>query len=147
MNGSILLKSYGGGNYQIYGGPIRLKPQGMIGVNMTQSDMNCQINIPTKDFQVPPVELTLIGLRQALRYAWQGFPVYVGCGAGWGRTGTFLALLAKAWGIKDPVGWVRKTYTKEAVETADQERYVRDFVIPWDIRWLVFRMKITGIFS
>ena len=47
-------------------------------------------------------------------------PVYVGCAAGLGRTGTFLAALARLAGIDDGVAWTRANYDPRAVETAEQ---------------------------
>jgi protein-tyrosine phosphatase len=47
-------------------------------------------------------------------------PVYVGCAAGLGRTGTFIAALARMAGIGDAVAWVRENYDARAVETAEQ---------------------------
>ncbi len=54
--------------------------------------------------------------------------VYIGCSAGMGRTGTALSILAHLHGVvppsKGPIAWVRETYNKGAVETAQQRRYV-----------------------
>jgi len=54
--------------------------------------------------------------------------VYIGCGAGIGRTGTALSILAHLHGVvppsKGPIAWVREVYNKGAVETAQQRRYV-----------------------
>lgn len=144
-NGSITLPGFfNTGGYQVFGGPIVKRPPSMVGVNMTLRDYGCRFNVPTEDFKTPPVPLTLMALEQALRTLWGGDPVYVGCGAGWGRTGTFMALLVKAWGIENPIGWLRENYVEEAVETTDQARYVRDFVIPGRIKWLIFKMKVTA---
>ena len=41
---------------------------------------------------------------------------------GWGRTGLFLALLAKVCGVENPVTYVRENYSPRAVETTDQHR-------------------------
>jgi hypothetical protein len=54
--------------------------------------------------------------------------VYIGCGAGMGRTGTALSILAHLHGVvppsKGPIAWVREVYHKGAVETPEQRRYV-----------------------
>ena len=53
----------------------------------------------------------------------------VGCLGGSGRTGTVLACMAVLAGVPPPeaVPWVRETYRREAVETADQEAWVQWF--------------------
>lgn len=48
-----------------------------------------------------------------------------------GRTGLFLAILAKAVGFNDPVAYVRKHYYNHAVETAEQAKYVEAFDVSW----------------
>ncbi len=54
--------------------------------------------------------------------------VYIGCGAGIGRTGTALSILAHLHGVlppsKGPIAWVREVYNEGAVETPEQRRYV-----------------------
>ncbi len=52
--------------------------------------------------------------------------LYMGCGAGLGRTGTALAILVGLLGVSDkPVEWVRKHYNSRAVETTAQVEYVK----------------------
>lgn len=52
--------------------------------------------------------------------------LYMGCGAGHGRTGTALAILVGLLGVSDkPVEWVRKNYNSQAVETTAQVEYVK----------------------
>lgn len=53
-----------------------------------------------------------------------GEPVYVGCMMGQGRTGTFLAVMAKLAGEAEPVAYVRNRYNGKAVETRPQEAFV-----------------------
>ncbi|MGZ7140838.1 phosphatase domain-containing putative toxin, partial [Streptococcus pyogenes] len=67
----------------------------------------CSVDIPTRDFSIPNTTLMTDGLRQALALVLSGQPVYAGCMGGIGRTGLFLAILAKAWGIDNPVQFVR----------------------------------------
>lgn len=86
------------------------------------------VHLPIHDFAVPEnakaVEYALMDTFDA---AIEGKQVYVGCMGGWGRTGLFLALMAKAAGITDPVEYVRANYTSRAVETREQYSYVQKF--------------------
>jgi len=74
---------------------------------------------PTQAHLVDGLVRTLVLMRDAPQLL-----VYVGCAAGLGRTGTFIAALARLAGIVDPVAWVRTNYDPRAVETADQEAAV-----------------------
>lgn len=86
------------------------------------------VHLPIRDFEVPASSTeTERALIRAFAAAISGDPVYVGCMGGWGRTGLFLALMAKVAGVPDPVGYVRKHYTPKAVETKDQQAYVDKF--------------------
>lgn len=86
------------------------------------------VHLPIHDFSIPEsakaVEYALMDTFDA---ALDGKQVYVGCMGGWGRTGLFLALMAKAAGIPDPVEYVRENYTPKAVETREQYTYVQRF--------------------
>lgn len=129
---------------KIYGGPYRQKPFGMRGVKMAQEiDMPFFVSVPTKDFSVPDTYQMVDGVEKTLMALAKGHDVYVGCMGGIGRTGLFLAVLAKTLGIKDPVGWVRKNYMPHAVETAQQKRYVDEF--PTDLLdYAVFKAKVVA---
>jgi hypothetical protein len=86
------------------------------------------VHLPIPDFSVPASQgETWVAVRQAFEAALEGKKVYVGCLGGWGRTGLFLALLAKAAGVEDPVAFVRANYTSRAVETKAQQRFVDNF--------------------
>ena len=78
-------------------------------------------------------------IRRTLEAAMTGQRVYVGCMGGWGRTGMFLALLAKVCGEEMPVMYVRHHYTPRAVETTEQARYVTEFDVSELRRWLFWR--------
>lgn len=86
------------------------------------------VHVPIHDFDVPqnPVKVR-DAVAQTLIAALSGREVYVGCMGGWGRTGLFLALVAKAAGVDDPVTYVRENYTSRAIETKAQEDYVKNF--------------------
>lgn len=81
------------------------------------------------DFRLPADRADAVA---ALREAWEraeGERVEVACGGGVGRTGTALACLAVIDGVpaREAVSYVRAHYTKRAVETPWQKRYVRNF--------------------
>lgn len=67
---------------------------------------------------------TLQSLRDRVR---TGEHVEIGCLGGHGRTGTALASLAVLAGTPpdDAVAWVRANYCDRAVETAEQEAFIR----------------------
>ena len=89
---------------------------------------NVDVHLPIRDFGVPASAVRVEdALRDTLMAALKGREVYVGCMGGWGRTGLFLALLAKACGVEDPVGFVRSNYSSRAVETDAQVDYVENF--------------------
>ena len=68
-------------------------------------------------------------IHDAFDAAREGRRVEVGCVAGHGRTGTVLACMAVLAGVPGPdaVDWVRANYLPGAVETPEQERWVRWF--------------------
>lgn len=83
-----------------------------------------------EDFGLPTDrELAAQQIAEAFGRAQQGGLVEVGCLGGRGRTGTVLACMAVLAGVPsaEAVAWVRAAYRREAVETADQEAWVRWF--------------------
>lgn len=120
---------------KIYGGPYRNKPVDVLGVKMAEEiHLPCFIGVPTRDFSVPDVRLMREGLEDGVVAIMQGKKLYAGCMGGTGRTGLYLALVAKAFGLeaeahgrKGPVGYVRKHYKAHAVETSEQQKYIDDF--------------------
>jgi hypothetical protein len=86
------------------------------------------VHLPINDFSVPSdAKAVEYALTDTFDAAIDGKTVYVGCMGGWGRTGLFLALMAKAAGVADPVTYVREHYTPKAVETREQKAYVAKF--------------------
>jgi protein-tyrosine phosphatase len=85
------------------------------------------------------------GLEKAVQAITLGYPLYVGCMGGKGRTGLFLAVLAKAWGIKNPVEYVRANYYPHAVETKEQYAYVTNFKVSKAIRRRVWKAKAKSL--
>jgi len=132
----------------IAGGPFRDCPLGVFGVRLTEQQPlewrgpEASLWLPIPDFSVPQMPAAAVGeaVVSALQASFSG-PVYVGCMGGWGRTGLFLALLAKAWGMSSPVAYVRREYGRAAVETAEQERYVAEFDAA-RLKRQVFRMVV-----
>jgi hypothetical protein len=83
------------------------------------------------DFGVPEDPLPVAAaLRRLLERARGRERVEVGCLGGHGRTGTALACLAIMSGhpSDDAIVWVRANYCAHAVETAQQEAFVAEFV-------------------
>lgn len=136
---------FGGGVVEIFGGPYVNRPAQMTGVKLAvEIDRPCDINLPVRDYSVPEVDQAQAALRECLARMLKGEQLYVGCWGGTGRTGLFMALLAKAAGVSDPVAYVRATYNDHAVETPEQEAYVRDFpvgMLKWAYRAASFSAK------
>ncbi len=82
------------------------------------------IDVP--DFAAPTQAQLAEGLVRTLELLRDApdLPVYVGCAAGLGRTGTFIAALARLAGIADAVAWTRANYDPRAVETEAQAQAV-----------------------
>lgn len=147
--------------HRLYGGPYINKPDGMIGVKMAaEINRSCEIDIPTKDFNVPNVNELKYGIASALVYMELGAEVYVGCMGGIGRTGLFMAALLKyvQGGTHGElaVNKVRSEYKVTAVETQQQMQFINELVfdemdLSLDIeRTLigrVYRPPVTGIWG
>ena len=116
--------------FVVTGGPFMDCPKTMKGVKMAKEIAKaCAVDIPTVDFQTPDRKTLYRGLSKAIDLMLAGEPLYVGCMGGKGRTGLFLAVLAKAFGVKKPVEYVREHYYEHAVETKEQYAFVRKFTI------------------
>ena len=130
---------------RIYGGPYSKKPRHMIGVKLApEVPGNANYIVPIRDFGVP-TDLTNLNYTVAKvlhLLADNERPVYVGCYGGQGRTGLFLALVAKATGVGDPVAYVRENFNPKAVETEAQEEYVDMYESP-----LTWRDKLSLIWT
>ena len=123
----------------------------------------CDIAVPCVDFGVPNERVFRQALHLAATNLVNGKRVFIGCGYGIGRTGTFLAALAKLhhevlWRVRsasesgeivviDPVEEIRDVYYKGAVETKEQADFVRLLDVQWLARWLAFRIKPTSVFD
>jgi hypothetical protein len=139
---------------QVIGGPFDNFKPGVNGdfgvcVRAEQVPSTAHVKVPIHDFRAPAPDQTDEvdrALKSAFEAALTGKRVWVGCMGGWGRTGLFLALMAKVAGAEDPVGYVRRHYAPRAVETPDQLNYVKHFDVDelrswlcrraWTQRWL-----------
>lgn len=127
----------------IYGGPYRNVPEDMFdrGVKMAAEISHAHlIDIPTRDFDVPDVEVFRTGLLKAIIYMKEHGELYAGCMGGIGRTGLFMAGMAKCMReagemlgvvseghpIPTEVLYVRKHYKGHAVETQQQIEFIRN---------------------
>jgi protein-tyrosine phosphatase len=84
--------------------------------------------LPIPDFDIPQAETLLSGLAQVQAEAHAGHNVAVHCNAGVGRTGLFMACLARrVFGMsgKQAVAWVQQ-YIAHAVETESQYSFVEN---------------------
>lgn len=138
-----------GKHFTVTGGPSHAElAQHMFFVKMAaEIQVHCDVSIPTRDFKTPPAQQMHDGLIEAVLQITSGKPVYVGCMAGRGRTGLFLAVLAKAFGIVAPVEYVREHYFAHAVETDEQYAYVMNFPIPQEVTNRILWSKLWSVFS
>ncbi len=86
--------------------------------------------IDWEDFGLPAdPQRAAAQIRAAFARAQAGERVEVGCAGGLGRTGTVLACMAVLAGVPSDaaVAWVRSNYDERAVETVEQEDWVRSF--------------------
>lgn len=127
---------------RIYGGPYLSKPEDLFGVKMAaEIDRPCTVDIPTEDFHVPDTEDLKLGMIHAAILLKNYGRVYAGCWGGIGRTGLFMAAMAKmmetselvdvpnkleAQGLSPAVAYVRQHYKGHAVETRQQLQYLND---------------------
>lgn len=136
------------GTRPIAAGPYRDKPHEQPGIKLAaEINARCIVDCPIKDFGVPDPKLIESALLSTMTLMRGGIVPYVGCWGGKGRTGLFLALMLKVsyqlcrrfWHSReiDYVAGIRNLYSIHAVETQDQEDFVRDF----DVSWLVKEAK------
>lgn len=119
---------HGGKSLVVYGGPYFAKPEGFWGVKLAaELPLPCEVDLPIRDYSVPEESAARRALERTLEALFRGERVYAGCFGGKGRTGLFLSLLAKSFGVEDPVGYARRLYHPSAVETKEQEAFVGSF--------------------
>jgi protein-tyrosine phosphatase len=98
--------------------------------------------IDWEDFGLPENPgLAAQQIVDAFGEARRGGLVEVGCLGGSGRTGTALACMAVLAGVPatEAVAWVRASYRPQAVETTEQEAWVR-----WFAEWATAHPGVSG---
>ena len=84
------------------------------------------IHLPIPDFGVPSNGGLVRAVNAVIAHAQTGRNIAIHCSAGIGRTGLFVALLAKqvlGFSGEEAIAWVRQ-YIPWAVETAEQRQLV-----------------------
>jgi protein-tyrosine phosphatase len=88
------------------------------------------LHLPFPDYGIPSNKGDITSaIDKVVNQAENGGNIAVHCMAGIGRTGTFLACLAKQrfdFNGRESIDWIRK-YIPSALENEQQENYVRDF--------------------
>ena len=113
---------------EVMGGPYPAKPTEYLGIKMAaEIAMPCDINIPTRDFDVPNYTDLDTGIRKSLFNIAKGEKIWVGCMGGIGRTGLYFGALAKLLNIDDPVKYVRANFKPHAIETKQQQEFVNNY--------------------
>lgn len=120
----------------ITGGPFDAIPDGAFGVCLepaAEKAWLAEVPLPTADFGLPDPEALRRAVAAVLAQleAEPERPVHVGCRAGVGRTGLFMACLARAAGVEgDALDYVRRHYLPHAAETDAQQAMARSFTWP-----------------
>lgn len=120
----------------VTGGPFDAIPDGAFGVCLepeAQKAWLADVILPIPDFGVPDPAALKVAVGTVLRQleAEPARPVHVGCRAGIGRTGLFLACLAHAAGVEgNALDHVRAHYLPHAAETPEQAAAARAFRWP-----------------
>lgn len=87
-------------------------------------------DLEISDYGIPRLSFNF--LKWILEELKAGRKILVICKGGHGRTGLVLASLIRILepDIRDPVQAIRERYCKEAIETKEQEKFVRNLLLP-----------------
>ncbi len=86
------------------------------------------IHLPIPDFDVPSKEALEEAVKKTVEHAQAGKNIVIHCHAGLGRTGLFVAYLAKqvlGLSSEEAIHWTRR-YVRHALETYEQEKFIID---------------------
>ncbi len=98
-----------------------------LGITPPKDLLSPQVTIDWPDMSIPAIDKprwdALVKMLVQTRR-----PIFMGCGAGHGRTGTALVIVGCLTGVipkdVDPVTWVRERYCPQAVESSSQVSYI-----------------------
>jgi hypothetical protein len=141
---------------RVFGGPFRNYIKGqrrLVGIKMALEIQHPhEFKVDTLDYSVPSMQAMHAGIRYGLEKIIEGCDLYVGCMGGTGRTGLYMACLAKVMQEYDggdlplktpevsysfvPVQYVRDYYKPHAVETEEQIEFVSKFDTSAHLKWL-----------
>jgi hypothetical protein len=137
---------------EIAGGPYKLKPEGYFGIKMAaEVRAGCGIDIPIRDYCVPEEGTFKRGLVLGIMAVSLGQKLYVGCFGGIGRTGLYMAGLAKVMAeyrkkmhrpTFDPILYVRRQYLAKAVETPQQEAFINTLDVQPIVDWWHYTQRV-----
>lgn len=156
MNGQIEIE-LNGRKVTVMGGPYREKPEGIKGVKLApEINAACDVSIDIPDYSVPGVLYVHHAMKDMFTILNQDGKIYLGCFGGIGRTGMIMACLIKTigmanlqaeektwlykikkffggvpsnhlWMINYPIQFIRDEYLSTAVETPEQEAFVKAY--------------------
>ena len=87
------------------------------------------VHLPIVDYGIPSPQALCVALDATIREAQSGRHIVIHCSAGIGRSGLFIACLAKKilkLSSKQAIEWVRRSIP-HAVETSEQQQFVAEF--------------------
>lgn len=83
--------------------------------------------IPIEDYHILPYECEKMLATRVAGYVKDGLKVAIFCLGGHGRTGYFASLVLHELGIKNPVGFLKKNYCNNVVESKAQYQAIAEY--------------------